>query len=128
MDSLDALNDQIEPASSNDMTIPRFTWWDHKGTTEWVQYDFKSPATVSAAEVYFFDDTGIGGCRIPKSWRILYQDGSDWKPVEITGQYTTNLNAYNRIPCKPVNTPALRLEVQLQPGFSGGILEWRVLP
>ncbi|MGA2502197.1 MAG: beta-L-arabinofuranosidase domain-containing protein, partial [Tepidisphaeraceae bacterium] len=127
-DSLDALNDQIEPASSKDMTIPRFTWWDHKGTTEWVQYDFKSPATISAAEVYFFDDTGIGGCRIPKSWRILYQDGSDWKPVEITGPYTTNLNAYNRIPFKPVNTPALRLEVQLQPGFSGGILEWRVVP
>jgi hypothetical protein len=26
----------------------------------------------------------------------------------------------------PVNTSALRLEVDLQPGFSGGILEWRV--
>jgi hypothetical protein len=27
-----------------------------------------------------------------------------------------------------VTTTALRLEVQLAPGYSGGILEWRVQP
>lgn len=26
----------------------------------------------------------------------------------------------------PVTTTALRLEIQLQPKFSGGILEWRI--
>ena len=34
MDHLDALNDQIEPKNSIDHNIPRFTWWDHKGTSE----------------------------------------------------------------------------------------------
>jgi hypothetical protein len=27
---------------------------------------------------------------------------------------------------EPVETPALRLEVELQTGYSGGILEWAV--
>lgn len=44
-----ALNDQIEPANSNDHEVPRFTWWDHRGTKEWVQYEFKSPQKVSGA-------------------------------------------------------------------------------
>jgi DUF1680 family protein len=37
-DSVSALNDQIEPAASDDTKIPRFTWWDHRGAREWVQY------------------------------------------------------------------------------------------
>ena len=41
---LDALNDRLEPKDSCDHTIPRFTWWDHRGTKEWVQYDFDPPA------------------------------------------------------------------------------------
>ena len=34
---LSALNDRVEPKNSCDHDIPRFTWWDHRGTTEWVQ-------------------------------------------------------------------------------------------
>jgi hypothetical protein len=34
-DTLAALNDQIEPTASDDQKIPRFTWWDHRGTREW---------------------------------------------------------------------------------------------
>ena len=39
-DYTDALNNGSKPASSHDATIPRFTWGDHRGTVEWVQYDF----------------------------------------------------------------------------------------
>lgn len=58
-DAVSALNDQVEPKDSCDQTIPRFTWWDHKGTAEWVQYDFDEPVKVSAVEVYWFDDERI---------------------------------------------------------------------
>jgi len=34
---------------------------------------------------------------------------------------------YNTIRFEPVITDALRLAVQLQDGFSGGVLEWKVL-
>jgi hypothetical protein len=37
-------------------------------------------------------------------------------------------DGFNRLSFKPVEVSAVRLEVKLQPGFSGGVLEWRMLP
>jgi DUF1680 family protein len=125
-DTLAALNDQLDPESSNDHTIPRHTWWDHRGTSEWVQYDFASSTKISRVEVYWFDDTGSGQCRVPQSWRLLYRAGDVWKPVENLDAYGLQKNQLNRVRINPVETIALRLEVQLQRDFSGGVLEWRV--
>ncbi|HID23798.1 MAG TPA: discoidin domain-containing protein, partial [Planctomycetaceae bacterium] len=125
-DTVTALNDQIEPDSSIDHSIPRMTWWNHRGTKEWVQYDFPEPVTVSAVEVYWFDDTGRGYCRVPASWELLYRDGDQWKPVVARGKYGVAKDRFNRVEFEPVRTDALRLQVWLQPNFSGGILEWRV--
>jgi DUF1680 family protein len=47
-DSVTAMNDGIEPKDSADESIPRFTWWDHHGTKEWVQYVFDKPETAGA--------------------------------------------------------------------------------
>jgi hypothetical protein len=125
-DTLEALIDGLEPKNSNDHTIPRFTWWDHRGTSEWVQYDFGKPRKVSSVRVYWFDDTSVGSCRVPQSWNLLYQDGEHWRPVENASTYGTSLDTYNAVEFKPVETTGLRLEVQLQPQFSGGILEWKI--
>jgi hypothetical protein len=125
-DTEEAMGDGLEPSSSNDGSIPRFTWWPRQGTREWAQYDFGKAKKVSGASVYWFDDTGGGSCRVPASWKILWKDGDAWKPVEATGELGTKRGAYNPVGFKPVETTALRIEVQLQPGFSGGILEWKV--
>jgi hypothetical protein len=125
-DVLEALNDQAEPANSGDQAIPRFTWWDHRGTSEWVQYEFAAPRTVSAAHVYWFDDTGRGSCRVPKTWSLSYRDGDTWKPVTAKGAFDTARDKFNQVAFEPVRASALRLETELQPGYSGGILEWRV--
>ena len=125
-DHVAALNDQIEPKNSIDHDIPRFTWWDHRGTTEWVQYDFAQPTTVSRIDVYWFDDTGRGSCRVPQSWKLLYRDGDRWKPVETSSEFSTDKDRFIQLDFTPVKTEALRIDVQLQPGFSGGILEWQV--
>ena len=125
-DGLAAFSDQVVPANSGDLEIPRFTWWDHRGTAEWVQYEFARPAKVSSVEVYWFDDTGRGECRTPKSWRLLYRAGGEWKPVEGAGDFGVAKDAFNKVAFTPVETDGLRIEVQLQPKVSGGILEWRV--
>ena len=91
-----------------------------------MQYDFAKPARVSAVEVYWFDDTGAGQCRVPKSWKLLYRTAAEWKPVPNPVNQPPAKDGWNRMSFAPVNTSALRLEVQLQPDFSGGILEWRV--
>ena len=83
LDTTTALNDQLEPAASDDDSVPRFTWWNHLGTVEWVQYDFPQASTVQGADVFWFDDRRIGGqCRVPAWWRVLYRDGDEWKSVE----------------------------------------------
>jgi len=91
-----------------------------------VQYDFEQPRKVSGAAVYFFDDTGSGGCRIPKSWRLLYKDGGQWQQVSNAGGYGLEKDKFNKVEFEPVRTTSLRLEAQLKLDFSAGILEWRI--
>ncbi len=121
-----ALADGILPADSSDHSIPRMTWWDHKGTTEWVQADFHAPRVLSSVQVYWFDDTGSGACRVPASWRLYYREGNRWIPVRNPSGFGTGKDKFNKTTFTPVRTTALRLEVRLRPGFSGGILEWRI--
>ena len=114
------------PRNSDDQEIPRFTWWPHKGSTEWLQLEFPKSREVSRVEVHWFDDTGHGGCRVPKSWKVLYLDGPDWKPVAGPRTEPVEKDRFNVTSFTPVKTEALRLEVQLQPEMSGGVLECRV--
>ena len=123
-DTHEALNDGIEPRNSGDQNLPRMTWWDHRGTTEWVEYKWEKPVTAKSTGVYWFDDHA--GCRLPASWRILYRDGDAWRPVENSSGYTVLPDRYNKTTFKPVTTSALRVEVQLQPNSSAGILEWKL--
>lgn len=122
-----ALNDGVMPRSSADLHVPRFTWWDHVGTTEWVQYTFPKPHRISSSEVYWFDDEPSGGqCRVPSSWQIEWWDGAAWKPVPGASAYGTAKDRLNRVRFAPVETTMVRLVARLQVGYSGGVMEWRV--
>jgi hypothetical protein len=124
--SAEAVNDLWEPSGSGDHGHPYLHWWPNKGTVEWVQYDFGRILSVSGVQVYWFDDTGRGECRVPASWRVLYRIGDDWLPVESLNPYGVEKDAYNRVRFRPVLTRGLRLEIQLQEGYSAGVLEWKV--
>ena len=124
-DTVEAIGDGLLPASSHDSSLPRFTWWPHTGSREWVQYDFPAPKTVSQAAVYWFDDSGTGRCRVPASARLLYKVGEEWRFVP-GGDVGLKPDTLNRVTFPPVTTTALRLDTQLQAQFSAGILEWEV--
>ena len=81
---------------------------------------------MSQTSVYWFDDTGIGECRLPISWRVLYKDGENWKPVENNAPYLVEKDKYCSIRFVPVKTTALRIEIQLIPDYSAGMYEWKV--
>ncbi|MGQ9563938.1 MAG: beta-L-arabinofuranosidase domain-containing protein [Thermogutta sp.] len=125
-DTVLALSDRLEPKSSHDKSIPRFTWWPHRGTQEWVTYEFGQERLVSEVAVYWFDDTGSGACRVPKNCRVQYWDGTTWNDVTPQSQCDANRDQFNTLRFNPVKTTKLRLLVELQPDFSAGILEWRV--
>jgi len=123
---IQGLNEQYEPAGSNDHTTLYFHWWPTKNSTEWVQYDFPSATAVSETSVYWFDDTGQGECRLPRRWRALYKSGDAWLPVETTDAYGVARDTYNTVHFKPVTTTAIRVEVVLPEAFSAGIQEWKI--
>ena len=124
--TLDAIYDGEKPKNSNDGSIPRFTWWDHKGTAEWISVEFKKPRRISQAEVFWFDDTGHGGCRVPESWEIQWLDGDKWKTVSGVSDYGIEKDKFNRVTFDEIATKSIRLMVKLQKGFSGGILNLKV--
>jgi hypothetical protein len=130
-DTPEALNDGKVPTASNDHSIPRMTWWDHKGTTEWAEYSFEKPRRVKKTEVYWFDDEvgeRRGQCRTPASWRLLYKPmaGGDWKEIAGANGYGVEKDKFNTTSFDEIEAAAVRVEVKLRPGFSGGVLEWRV--
>ena len=121
------VNDQLAPRNATDGFAPNFDFWPHKGTTEWVQYDFEKPAEVRSATIWWFDDTGSGECRLPASWRILHRaaDGR-WQPVAGRPDYAVAKGKPVRAVFAPVTTSALRLEIALPEGSSSGLYEWEV--
>ena len=120
-----AINDGEEPTASNDPSS-YFDWWPVKGTQESAEYAFEKPATVSECQIYWFDDTGRGQVRVPASWRLLYKDGNDWKPVENHSPYGVEKDRYNEVTFTPVQTTGLRLELNMQPNWSAGVQKWKV--
>jgi hypothetical protein len=126
-DSIAALNDQLVPSASDDKSMPRFTWWDHRGTKEYVEYSFTKPTRVSAVEVYWWDERRINAhCRVPQSWSLSYKVGDQWKTVPGIAAFPTDMDKFNRVTFPAIETKAIRIDAQLQPDWSGGILEWRV--
>ena len=129
-DTIAAIDDGILPARSHDESIPRFTWWPKRGTSEWIIYRTAKLRVVGETSVYWYDDTGAGDCRPPASWTLLYKDGDTFKPVKLTGgsAYGTKLDGFNKVTFEPVKTDQFKLQAQFQPNESAGILEWQVGP
>ncbi len=121
------INDGLSPANPADGDAPDFDFWPHKGTAEWIVYDFGKAVLVRSITVSWFDDTGSGECRLPVSWRVLYRNtAGEWEPVKARSEYGIRKTEPVNVAFEPVDTPALRLEVQLPRNFSAGLYEWTV--
>ena len=126
-DKVAALSDGILPKSSGDQSVPRFTFWDHRGTDEWIQYHFVEPEEVRGVEVYWFDDAGSGGCRVPESWKVQWRPAKDapWQDVDVAGPCEKDRFCAVDFP-SPVRAQAIRIAVKLRRDYSGGVLECRL--
>ena len=122
------VNDQWDPKRSSDTSKPYHYWWLKRGTKESISYRFDQPYEVSNVQVYWLDfDHYDGNFRTPASW-VLYYKSEDglWKEVEHHSPFTVRKDCYNSVDFKPVKTQELKIVAQLQPGQSGGVLEWKV--
>ena len=121
-----AIKDQYEPGDSKDTNFPYLHWWPAVNTSEYIQYDFDREHTVSESKVYWYDDGPWGGCRVPGSYKLFYKKGNSWLPVKPTTPYEISKDKFNLITFEPVQTTALRMEIQLPLEHSAGVHEWAV--
>src|SRR5262249_21428365 len=100
--------------------VPTFTWAGSRGATQWVQYTFPGEETVAKTEVFWTAP--------PQSWRLLYQDGAEWKEVSPRGSYGVSPNAFTAVEFAPVKTMAMRVEGAMAPTANVALAEGRVGP
>lgn len=125
--SLSAINDRLVPQDEHDRSMPYYHWWPKQKTKEWISYTFPEKTEVNSCTIYWYDDGPWGGCRVPKSWSVYYLDNNkEWKPVVNPDQYTTFKGEPNTVNFDPIQTTALKLEVQLPDDNSAGLFEWEV--
>ncbi|MET7420420.1 cellulose-binding protein [Dactylosporangium sp. NPDC005555] len=120
-ESVAAVNDGIDPATSNDTVNRRWGTWPNTGE-QWVLLTWSAAQTLKAADVYFFDDNG--GVRTPGSWRLQSWNGSSYVDVAGATGYPTAANQYNAVNFTAVSTTRLRLVLQ-SGAASVGVLELR---
>jgi len=144
-DDICAVYDGVEPLNSADESSLYYRMKPPEGKPAWIEYEFKEATRVSSIDVYWVDDRRF--CRLPASWRVLYEDGGQWKPVAARDAYGVEKDVFNRVTFDPVKTRGIRLEVEPQkilyrPGQGGppdampikkeiawrecGVIEWRV--
>ena len=131
---LRALSDGLVPAAAGAgaaAPVPTFAWTagpnepggggaGPAGATRWIQYTFPVEEDVSRAEVFWVAP--------PRSWRLLYQDSSQWREVAARGPYTVAANGFAIIEFAPVRTLALRIEATMPQEGAVSLAEWRVGP
>ena len=101
--SLDAIKDQDLPENSADESALHLDFWPHKGTTEWIQFEWPEKHELSGVKVYWFDDTGRGECHLPKSWQVLYRTAEGkFEPVKNATPYGIEKDTFNQVRFEPV--------------------------
>ncbi|GIH03313.1 hypothetical protein Rhe02_13800 [Rhizocola hellebori] len=119
-ESVAAINDGIDPPSSNDTVNPRWGCWPNTGQ-QWVDLTWSSAQSLSRAQVYFFDDDQ--GIDMPASWKLQYWNGSAYVDVPGASAYTLTKNAYNTITFTSVSSTRLRVLMTGNGTSSVGLLE-----
>ncbi len=118
-ETIAALNDNIDPPSSNDTGNPRWGTWPNEGQ-QWAELTWSTAQTLRSAQVYFFHDNG--GVRLPASWKLQYWNGTANADVPSPSGYPTAINQYNQVTFGQISTT--RLRVVLQSGSASvGLLE-----
>ena len=86
--------------------------------------EFDAPQTFSSSTVYW-QKSKDGGIIYPKSWKLYYKNGENWKAVS-TKKYPINGDeAPSGISFKKVTSDAFRLEITMDEK-PAGLYEWEL--
>ena len=89
----------------------RWTAFNSTNTSDWVQFSFKEVKTVSKVYLYVYNDNG--GVKPPKSYKIEYWNGSEWKEVVSVNKLPkTPIADLNICSFDPVQTDKVRITME----------------
>lgn len=120
-ETLDAVNDGIDPSSSTDNSNGAYGNWNGEAnynTYNYVQYNWPTAQDISSTSVYWWDD-GYGIDQPTNAYIQYYSNGS-WITA---GNIGIALNQYNTLSIN-LNTTGLR--IYMISAMATGILEWKV--
>jgi DUF1680 family protein len=133
--SFEALRDGRHGPKSESRTTPRVTLKGEGDGKAWIQCEWDEPRELGSTAVHWAVDRRsqvYWGKRIrgvdlslPLSWKVMYQDGTEWRDVETADEYTLRLDLPNEVMFSPVKTRAIRLEIDSAQSPSA-IQEWRI--
>lgn len=119
-ETLRAVNDNSNPANSNDKSAGAYGNWNNPGSFQWVQYDWPQAYSLSNTQLYWFDDNG--GVLTPTRAYIEYWNGSAWVHA---GYVPVIKDRFNTVALNGIITSRVRVTM-INATQSTGILEWRV--
>ncbi|KUN85603.1 discoidin domain-containing protein [Streptomyces griseoruber] len=122
-ETVTAVNDGIDPPSSNDTVNPRWGTWPETGQ-QWAELTWPTAKTLNRADVYFFDDDQ--GIDMPASWKLQYWNGSSYVDVPGASGYPLARNQYDSVTFTATSTTRLRVLLTSNGSNSVGLLEAKV--
>lgn len=89
----------------------RWTAFESKNSTDWVQFSFREIKKVSKVYLYIYNDNG--GVKPPKSYKVEYWDGQAWKEVTSLRKLPeTPIPDLNICSFAPVQTDKIRITLE----------------
>lgn len=121
-----ALIDRVEPKSSSDHSILRWTNYNRPGQTDYVELTLEPGKKLVSVAPYFYDDQG--GVQLPQAWHLegLDQPEGWWQKLKIynTDSYSVLPDQYNLVHlARPQEYIGIRICVTGKPDASVGLLE-----
>lgn len=127
---VEAINDgrDVSKSSSNKQSAPHQTWFPRRSGMEWAQYEWEAPQVIDECQIFWFDDTTVGGeCALPLFWRLSYrEDSGAWVPLDTVIPAVVR-DKWSIVKFPAAKTTALRITVQCAENKSAGMCHWKVL-
>jgi len=119
-----SVNDSYVPSEMKNEEVPAFNFWPLKKSTEWIAMEFDAPQTFSKASVYW-EKSKDGGIIYPKSWKLYYKNGHNWKAVKVKKYPINEDGSPSNVSFKEVTSDAFRLEITMDEE-PAGLYEWEL--
>jgi uncharacterized protein len=120
---MNALNDGVSVIDTNNIDNWDFALWLGRENL-WAKYEWANPVSIDSVTLYFWSDRRW--VHAPKSYRILYWDGSEYVEVKNPSGLGVSAGNANTTSFDQITTTSLKVEVKPDTMSFVALIEWKV--